>query len=293
MTDLFKQTMGKPTTRLFANSMVDHDGLLAFAQDRCKKSIGWNQKQLTNTKFEVATMNSSVTFELDPTGESIHARWWMKSLWDAEGTVLSEEDLFNQTDVIGWLSMVKTDMINAGVARLIALFQGHNIFPAGDKAAIRSFTESAQVFSDFGLEPNEVIEAICRELSDKYRPLWKIKDNSWAMRLEGIQVGAMVARIDADRVKWRVQIPFTGYEIDFRGHIKIVGLAIQSTHGLPQDGIIGPDTMQALRKDMPDLMLRRLVESVIIGHLFPKVPMQSLPAIWVEAQTHVSDGWTT
>lgn len=276
MADLFKQTIGKPTTRLFANSMVDHDGLLAFAQDRCKKSIGWNQKQLTNTKFEVATMHSSVTFALDTTGESLHARWWMKSLWDADGTVLAEDDLFSETDVVGWLSMVKTDMINAGVKRLIALFQGRNLFPEGDKAANRAFTESAQVFSDFMLEPDEIIDVMCKALAPMYRPLWQVKGDAYVLPMDGTQVGAMVARIVGCKTKWRLKVPFQDFTIDFRGHFDTDESAVE-----------------ALKKDLPDLLLRKMIESVLVGYLSPKVPMQSLPAIWVEARTHVIDGWTT
>lgn len=271
----FKQTMGKPA-RLFARTLADQEGLLAFAADRCRQVLNWDQKHLSNAKFEVATKNSTVTFELDATGEVVHARWWMKSLWDADGTIMNEDDLFSPTDVIGWLSMVKTDMINAGVKRLIALFQGRNIFPEGDKAAVRAFTESAQVFSDFMFGPEEVTDIIAKALEPTYRPLWRVKDNAWVLPLDGIQNGAIVARIDGNRTKWRIKVPFKDFTIDFRGHFDT------------REHALG-----ALHKDMPDILLRKMVESIIVGHLSPKVPTQALPPEWADARKQVTDGWTT
>lgn len=269
-------------TRLFESSLVDQDGLLAFAQERCQQSLRWGIEPLNHlngTGFMVKTPNSFVSFVLDPSGESLHAKWWVKSLWDVEGTYLAEDDLFNETDIVGWISVVKTDMINAGVKRLIALFQGRNLFPEGAKPAIRAFTESSQVFCDFLIEPNEVVEAICKALAPMYRPLWQVKGDSWALPLDGLQVGAMVARIDGNRTKWRIKVPFSDFTIDFRGHF-----------GIPPGN---PTALDSLRKDMPDLLLRKMVESVIVGYLSPKVPAMSLPPEWVHARNQVTDGWTT
>lgn len=276
--NLFKQTHGKPTPRLFAHSLGDQDGLLAFAQERCRQTLRWPQEPTSNTGFKVNTANSVITFDLNTQEESLHASWWMKSLWDPDGIYLSEDDLYNKTDIVGWLSMVKTDMINAGVKRLIDLFQGHNVFPAGHKAAVRAFTESARVFSDFMIESKEVVGSMHKALAPVYRPLWKVKGDDWVLLLDGTLNGAMVARIDNNRTKWRVKVPFQDHIIDYRGHFDI-----------PPGN---PTALDSLRQDLPDILLRILIEKVIVHHLADKVPAIALPTEWVQ-RNQIADGWTT
>ncbi len=273
----FKQTLCRPST-LFTNSLADQSGLLAFAKGRCKQSLPWDLEHLSNTCFRVKTHHSSVTFQLEDEDDCVHlhARWWMKSLWDDDGQYLSEDDLFNEADIVGWLSMVKTNMTNAGVQRLIALFQNRNLFPNGRKAAIRSFTESSRVFSDFRIGPDEVIGVMHKALVSMYHPLWQIKGDAWVLQLDGIQVGAMVARLTDNQTKWRILVPFQESNLDFKGRFYTANNALDS-----------------LRTDMPDILLRKLIESVVLGYLSPSVPDSYLPTEWLRTRNDVLGGWTT
>lgn len=280
--------------RLFTQSMRDQNGLLLDAAEVVGSSFPtWKCQIDPNASCTITTNNSTITFVLNDDGESLIAKWTHKSLWDPEGSVLSDDTLWGRTDIVGWVSMIKTDMINAGIKRLVRLFQGPNIFPEGDKTAVKAFVESSQVFSDFMMQPDQVVDYLFKALAPVYRPLWQVKGTDWYMPLEGVQVGAMVARIDGNRTKWRIKIPFLASVIDFRGHFDIPPGDYQKRFGLIPDRIVGPKTLDALRADMPDILLRKLIESVIVGHLSAKVPVMTLPPDWVHARNQATDGWTT
>ena len=261
--------MATKESRLFATSLQDHKGLLNAAYTYgCQVLPNWANFDdgLSGNFF---TGNSEVSMTLDPTGEFLIARWKLKSLWDPNGTLLSEDELFNSSDVIGWMSMVKTDMVNAGVKRLAALFQGSNIFPKGEKPAIKDFIESVQVFRDFHLTPVEVRGALVRLLTPVYAPLWKTNADrtKFHLKLEGIGIGSLVARVDGRDITVRLCLPIRYDQIG-------------KNNKSPQ--VLDLTERFFILLPILDILLLFLLDSIIFGYLIDKVPVSSLHPSWMD-----------
>ena len=269
--------------RLFHQTLRDYNGLLTRAVEMA--AVIWPMWDFTldaNLQCTMRSGNSIVTMVLDPGGDFVRAKWWMKSLWDKDGHTLSEDRLYDENDIIGWLGMVKTDMVNAAVKRLVALFDGPNIFPAGEPQAVKNFIASAFVINDFQLEVFPTMERIFTLLKPRYDPLWRTKPGEdpqkWVLDLEGVGKGAMVAKREANVIKWRIMVPIrydyvknsiAQHTIDQSGEMTI-GSEIDD------DRIWTSDAAYTVK----DWLLWKFLEVVLCGYLAKKMPPGQLPTSW-------------
>jgi hypothetical protein len=272
-------------TRLFAQTLVDHNGLLDIAGDMIVVALPtWSNCDLKTHERSFSTGNSKIVVRLDPDGDSVIAKWVWSSPWGL--TTLSEDTLYNSTDILGWLSMVKTDMVVVGFKRLASLFAGHSIFPQGETQAVRDFILTTQMASDFNKTPNQVVEALSALLSPIYTPLWERKENKWILRLVGpCGSGAMAAKFVGEKVTWKILLPLG----------EQAGLPNMKTSTVEKSGsFVTKAPPESLYRDMPDILLWYLIETVVVGYLSPKIPKQYMPASWVTTMLpENAPGWTT
>ena len=128
-------------------------------------------------------------------------------------------------DIVGWVSEVKTEIMEMGLRILLAIFQGQDLMPSGVGIARELAHKGMRSFLYCGFSLDDIVNQLVPMLAPKVESLWTTSYNAddhtdrFILMLKGAGNGVLVGRLTCNReIKWRVHFPMgTKDIIDVKG----------------------------------------------------------------------------